>query len=154
MNPFSQFFTSTDIFTIMPAVQLALFGCAILLFDAFEDFLFGGSRQRSRLVLLVLAAEALAGAALVRQQWHLGPDGLISGFGGSITVDGFAIFFNWIFLIAAAIVAVVSYKYLRFLLAPSGLWVQRLRGHRPRQSVQSVQHSQRHPRTPEHRLAR
>jgi len=37
---------------------------------------------------------------------------LISGFGGSVTVDGFGIFFNWIFLIAAVIVAVVSYKYL------------------------------------------
>jgi NADH-quinone oxidoreductase subunit N len=29
-----------------------------------------------------------------------------------VTVDGFSIFFNWIFLIAALIVAVVSYKYL------------------------------------------
>ncbi len=43
---------------------------------------------------------------------NLGPDGLISGFSGSVTVDGFAIFFNWIFLIAAVIVALVSYKYL------------------------------------------
>jgi NADH-quinone oxidoreductase subunit N len=43
---------------------------------------------------------------------HLGPDGLISGFGGSVTVDGFGIFFNWIFIVAAVIVAVVSYKYL------------------------------------------
>jgi NADH-quinone oxidoreductase subunit N len=49
---------------------------------------------------------------LVKQQMHLGPDGLISGFGGSVTVDGFGIFFNWIFIVAAVIVAVVSYKYL------------------------------------------
>jgi hypothetical protein len=33
-------------------------------------------------------------------------------FHGSVTVDGFSIFFNWIFIIAALIVAVVSYKYL------------------------------------------
>ena len=112
MNPFSQFFTSTDYLTIIPAVQLALFGCAILLFDAFEDFLFGGPQHRKRLVFGVLAAEVFAGMGLVKQQMHLGPDGLISGFGGSVTVDGFGIFFNWIFLIAAVIVAVVSYKYL------------------------------------------
>jgi len=112
VNPFSQFFTSTDYLTIIPAVQLALFGCAILLFDAFEDFLFGGPQHRKRLVFGVLAAEVFAGMGLVKQQMHLGPDGLISGFGGSVTVDGFGIFFNWIFIVAAVIVAVVSYKYL------------------------------------------
>jgi len=104
VNPFSQFFTSTDYLTIIPAVQLALFGCAILLFDAFEDFLFGGPQHRKRLVFGVLAAEVFAGLGLVKQQMHLGPDGLIPGFGGSVTVDGFAIFFNWIFIIAAVIV--------------------------------------------------
>ena len=40
------------------------------------------------------------------------PSGFISGFGGSVTVDGFSIFFNWIFVIAAMIVSIVSYKYL------------------------------------------
>ena len=112
MNPFSQFFTSVDYLTIIPAVQLALFGCAILLFDAFEEFLFGGPQHRRRLVFGVIAAEVFAGMGLLKQQSHLAPDGLISGFGGSVTVDGFAIFFNWIFIIAALIVAVVSYKYL------------------------------------------
>ena len=29
------FYTSTDHFTIVPAIMLALFGCAILLFDFF-----------------------------------------------------------------------------------------------------------------------
>ena len=40
------------------------------------------------------------------------PAAAIVGFDGSVTVDGFGIFFNWIFLVAALIVAVVSYKYL------------------------------------------
>ena len=106
MNPFAQFFTSTDYAAITPPVQLALFGCAILLFDAFEDFLFGGPKYRRRMVILVLAAEVFAGIALWQQQTHLGPDRFISGFGGAVTVDGFAIFFNAIFLIAAVIVAV------------------------------------------------
>src|ERR1039457_6166433 len=50
----------------------------------------------------------------------LPPDGLagverpgaVQGFQGSVTVDGFGIFFNWIFLIAAMMVALVSYHYL------------------------------------------
>ena len=29
----SQFYTATDHFVLMPAIMLALFGCAILLFD-------------------------------------------------------------------------------------------------------------------------
>src|SRR5260370_17968428 len=36
----------------------------------------------------------------------------MTAFQGSLTVDGFALFFNWIFLLAALIVSVVSYKYL------------------------------------------
>ena len=40
---FSQFYTSTDHFTIIPAVMLTLFGCAILLFDV---ILFWGSPTR------------------------------------------------------------------------------------------------------------
>ena len=36
----------------------------------------------------------------------------IDAFHGSRQVDGFTIFFNWIFLVAAVIVAMVSYKYL------------------------------------------
>src|SRR5205823_3664448 len=49
-----------------------------------------------------------------RQQAWLTAQGTpeLSGFGGAITVDGFAIFFNWIFLIAAVVVALASYKYL------------------------------------------
>ena len=39
----SQFYTATDHFTIIPAVMLALFGCAILLFDF---LIFPDPRQR------------------------------------------------------------------------------------------------------------
>ena len=59
-------------------------------------------------------AEAFAGYGLWRQQSYLSAGGLTEflGFQGAVTVDGFSIFFNWIFLIAALIVAIVSYKYL------------------------------------------
>ena len=110
----SQFYTSTDHFTIVPALMLALFGCAILLFDAFDAFFFTGPRQRRWLLLFVALGEFGAGWGLIKQQLWLSANGVseLAGFQGSVTVDGFGIFFNWIFIVAALIVAIVSYKYL------------------------------------------
>jgi len=108
---FSQFYTSMDHFTIIPALMLCLFGCAILLFDF---MIFPDPRQRKWLLIFVVAAEAFTGWGLFRQQTWLSSSGVssITGFSGSVTVDGFGIFFNWIFLVAALLVALVSYKYL------------------------------------------
>jgi NADH-quinone oxidoreductase subunit N len=110
----SQFFTSTDYFTINPSVMLALFGCAILLFDAFEGFPFSGPHQRRWLLFFVVLGEIGAGYALYKQHAYLATNGLseLAGFQGSVTVDSFGIFFNWIFVVAALMVAIVSYKYL------------------------------------------
>jgi NADH-quinone oxidoreductase subunit N len=107
----SQYYTATDHFAIIPAVMLALFGCAILLFDF---LVFPDPRQRKWLLIFVALAEGFTGFALFRQSSYLAANGLseLTGFQGSVTVDGFGIFFNWIFVIAAMIVAVVSYKYL------------------------------------------
>ena len=107
----SQFYTVTDQFSILPALVLALFGCAILLFDF---WLFPSPRQRKGLLLFVILGEALAGYALVKQQAALTAGGLtaFTGFHGAVTIDTFGIFFNWIFVAAAVIVAIVSYKYL------------------------------------------
>jgi NADH-quinone oxidoreductase subunit N len=111
VSQFSQFYNSTDHFSIIPAVMLALFGCAILLFDF---MIFPDPRQRKWLLIFVALAEGFTGFGLYRQQAWLAAQGLteLTGFQGSVTVDGFGIFFNWIFLIAALIVALVSYKYL------------------------------------------
>jgi NADH-quinone oxidoreductase subunit N len=105
----SEFYTSTDHFTIIPAVMLALFGCAILLFDF---LIFPDPRQRKWLLIFVALAEIFTGYGLYRQQAWIASQGSIVGFSGSVTVDGFSIFFNWIFLVAALVVALVSYKYL------------------------------------------
>ncbi len=111
MNPFSQYYTSMDHFTIIPAVMLALFGCAILLFDF---LIFPDPRQRKFLLIFVALAEGFTAFGLYRQQAWLSANGLtqLAGFNGSVTVDGFSIFFNWIFLAAALLVAVASYQYL------------------------------------------
>jgi NADH-quinone oxidoreductase subunit N len=111
MNSLAQYYTSTDHFTIIPAVMLALFGCAILLFDF---LIFPDPRQRKWLLIFVVLAEAFTGFGLYRQHAWLASQGVpeLQGFGGAVTVDGFGIFFNWIFVAAALIVALVSYKYL------------------------------------------
>jgi NADH-quinone oxidoreductase subunit N len=109
MNGFN---TVTDLFTIRPAMMLALFGCAILIFDF---WIFPDPRQKRWLLLYVVLGEAFTGFGLYQQAAFLSTQpGVtdLAGFQGSVTVDGFGIFFNWIFLVAALIVALVSYKYL------------------------------------------
>jgi NADH-quinone oxidoreductase subunit N len=108
---FSQFYTATDHFSIIPAVMLALFGCAVLLFDF---LIFPDPRQRKWLLIFVALGEVFTGNGLWRQHAWLVSTGNteLSGFGGSVTVDAFGIFFNCIFLAAALLVAIVSYKYL------------------------------------------
>jgi NADH-quinone oxidoreductase subunit N len=106
---FSQYYNSVDHFTIIPAIMLALFGCAVLLLDF---LVFPDPRQRKYLLIFVVLGEIFAGVGLWRQQDYIAVNGAIEGFMGSVTVDGFSIFFNWLFLLAALVVAAVSYKYL------------------------------------------
>ena len=107
----SQFYTSTDHFILVPAIMLALFGCAILLFDF---FIFPEPRHRKRLLLFLIAGEIFAAVGLWRQHSFLISERLpeITAFNGTLTVDGFSLFFNWIFVVASLLVAIVSYKYL------------------------------------------
>ena len=104
------FYSSIDHFSIVPALMLALFGCAILLFDF---LIFPDPKQRKWLLIFVVLAEGFTGFGLIRQMhWIAGSGSPIEAFNGSIIVDDFSIFFNWLFLIAAVIVSVVSYQYL------------------------------------------
>jgi len=107
----SQFYTSADHFVLVPAIMLALFGCAILLFDF---LVFPDPRQRKYLLFFVLLGEVFTGVSLFRQQTNLMETGVnqLVAFHGALTMDGFAIFFNWIFVAATIIIAIVSYKYL------------------------------------------
>lgn len=106
----SQFYTSTDHFVLLPAIMLAIFGCAVLLFD----FLFPEPKQRKTLVFLVLAGLLFSGIGLWRQYSFLTSQGIseITAFRGTLTVDSFALFFNGLFIAVAALVAIVSYRYL------------------------------------------
>jgi len=107
----NQFYTTTDHFALIPAIMLALFGCAILLFDF---LVFPHPKQRKWLLLFVVLGLGFTGYGLWRQQAFLTANGLteLTAFQGSLTIDRFALFFNWIFEIATLIVAIVSYNYL------------------------------------------
>ena len=74
----STFYTATDHFVLLPAMLLALFGCATLLFDF---WVFPEPQKRKRLLMFVLIAEALSLASALWRQQHF-----ISQFGGD--VDG------------------------------------------------------------------
>jgi NADH-quinone oxidoreductase subunit N len=108
----SQYYTQLDHLALLPAIMLALFGCAILLLDT---WILPDPKQRKYLSLVfVVPCLALTGFSLWKQQKYLTDNGLAEfpGFGGSLVIDGFGLFFNWIFLLAALIVSIVSYKYL------------------------------------------
>lgn len=107
----NQFYTANDHFVLIPALMLGLFGCAILLFDF---LIFPEPRQRKWLLLFVAIGEAMTGYGLWRQGNYLSGQGIqeFTAFQGSLTIDGFGLFFNWIFLAATMLVALVSYKYM------------------------------------------
>jgi NADH-quinone oxidoreductase subunit N len=107
----SQYYTALDHFALIPAIMLALFGCAVFLFDF---LVFPEPKQRKWLLLFVVLGLGFAGWGLWRQQSFLNEQAVpqFTAFHGAITIDGFALFFNWIFLAASFIVAVASYKYL------------------------------------------
>jgi NADH-quinone oxidoreductase subunit N len=107
----SQYYSVTEHFVLVPAIMLALFGCAILLFDF---WVFPEPKQRKYLLLFVILGETFTGYGLWKQQAYIAANGgaPLSAFQGSLVIDGFALFFNWIFIVATVLVAIVSYKYL------------------------------------------
>ena len=94
---FSDFYTVADHFSIKPAVMMVLFGCAILLFDVIRALGFSDPRQRKGLVIFVIMAECFTAYALIQQQSSINAQDVISGFHGSVIVDGFGIFRHWAF---------------------------------------------------------
>jgi NADH-quinone oxidoreductase subunit N len=99
----SHFYTQVDHFALLPAIVLALFGCAIFLFDFLLE-----QRTRRWQLCFILPALALTGWQL----WKQGQVIPFQAFHGSLTIDAFGLFFNWLFLITAALVALISYRYL------------------------------------------
>src|SRR5271169_4713667 len=95
-----------DFFLILPEVELALFGLAILLFD----FMLG-IRDKTGNAVFAMLGVIFSGISLYRLKGVAGD--LPGGFNGSIIIDPFFLFFGMIFLIAAALVILLSVHYLQ-----------------------------------------
>jgi NADH-quinone oxidoreductase subunit N len=104
----NQFFQRADYVAITPEIVLTMFGLGILLID----FLIKEKRDRYLNAVTALIGLVMAGVQLLRF-WR----GTLlpipySGFGGSLAVDTFAIYFKLIILAATALVVMISAKYL------------------------------------------
>src|SRR6266536_3079104 len=97
----SEFYSSTDHFVVLPAIMLALFGCAVMLFEPL--FRLEGTR-RLLLLWIAMAGLAFTGWALAMQQRAIAGGAQFTAFNNSLVLDGFSMLFNWVFLFSAAIV--------------------------------------------------
>lgn len=104
----NQFFQRGDYVAITPEIVVAMFGLGILLID----FLIKEKRDRYLNAITALIGLVMAGVQLLRF-WR---GGLLpipySGFGGSLAIDSFAIYFKLIILVATALVVLISVQYL------------------------------------------
>ena len=102
-------FTLDDFHVLKPAIVLCLFGCGILLTDAFLVRRIG---QRWLNALTALVGEAVVAAILLQYLPDVRSGGALTGLGGSVVVDGFGVFFNVVFMLAAALAVILSARYM------------------------------------------
>ena len=95
--------TSTDIVALLPILILASYACALML----VDLVIPDDRKRitGRLAFLGLVASA-AGMVL----WPAG--GQLIAFNGMLIADGYSVFLNLIFLLAAGLTILIALNYL------------------------------------------
>ena len=111
------YYTAVDQFALLPALMLALFGCATLLFDF---WVFPEPKHRKWMLVFVVAGLAFAAGGLVKQGIFLAAHGPFTAFQGSLVIDGLSLFFNWIFLVASLVVVLASHRYLEPEHEPRG----------------------------------
>ena len=103
--------TRNDLWLILPQVMLLLFGCSILLMDFWLE-----AHQKWFNAITAMFGVGMSGFALLRQYRYLsqtGPGGGgYTGFGGSVLVDPFFVFFGFLFLAATALVILLSVRYM------------------------------------------
>lgn len=102
-------FTLGDFHVLKPAIILCLFGCGILLTDAFLVRRIG---HRWLNAVTALVGEAVVAAVLLQYLPDVRSGASLTGLGGSIVVDGFGVFFNAIFMLAAALAVILSARYM------------------------------------------
>lgn len=102
-------FTANDFHVLKPAVVLCLFGCGILLSDA---FLVRRTGKRWLNAVTALVGEAIVAVVVLQHLSDVRAGGAFSGLSGSIVIDGFGVFFNVIFVLSGALAVILSVRYM------------------------------------------
>jgi NADH-quinone oxidoreductase subunit N len=113
LNSIINFFHG-DALAILPQMELLLFALGILIFDLFLD-----AKGKHRNAYLALAGVIASGLGLFMQArryntGRLDPNGLpgLLGFQDTVFVDGFFLTFALLFLVATALVILLSIRYM------------------------------------------
>jgi NADH-quinone oxidoreductase subunit N len=113
VSSFAQYFNSTDYLLSLPMILLALFGVGVLVLDLFWQADEKRMNPLTALLGVVLSAGAVWKIQLAyRALSARGIDVPLTGFGGSLMFDRFAIYFCYLFLAGAAVAILMSVKYL------------------------------------------
>lgn len=107
MDPIT--FTLDDFHVLKPAIILCLFGCGILLADA---FVVRHTGRRWINAVTALVGEGLVALVLFGHLADVRVQGAFAGLGGSVVIDGFGVFFNAIFVMAASLAIILSARYM------------------------------------------
>ncbi|MGZ4816288.1 MAG: NADH-quinone oxidoreductase subunit N [Terriglobales bacterium] len=108
----AQFFTSYDYLISLPMIMLSLFGLGILIVDLLLPAEMKGANALTALAGLTFAAVAVGKIQIAYRSMEAHGLQIVPGFGGSVWVDHFAIYFFYLFLAGAAIAILMSVKYL------------------------------------------
>src|SRR5258705_3877155 len=100
-------FNLGDLQLIVPEVILTVCACLALVMEVILPY------RKSKLVAyFALVAVAFAGVSLGMQWWSMGDALPRDGFYGMVRLDGFALLFKAVFLVAAALAIGVATRYL------------------------------------------
>jgi NADH-quinone oxidoreductase subunit N len=96
-----------DLQLIAPELILTVCACVVLVMEVILPY-----RKSKLTAYFSLVGVALAFISLGLQWWYMGPTLPFDGFYGMVRIDGFALLFKAIFLIAAALAIGISTRYL------------------------------------------
>jgi NADH-quinone oxidoreductase subunit N len=100
-------FSVADLQLIAPELILTVCGCVALVMEVVLPY-----RKTKLIAYFSLVGIALAAASLGAQYWYLRDALPMDGFYGMVRIDGFALVFKSIFLVAAAQAIAISTRYL------------------------------------------
>src|SRR5687767_577850 len=100
-------FNVADLLLIAPELILTVCACAALVLEVILPY-----RKSKLIAYFALVSIGIAAASLVVQWWLVRANLPLTGFYGMVRIDGFALLFKAIFLIAAALAVAISRRYL------------------------------------------